>query len=36
LPLSTGVTGTLPVANGGTGTATPSIVAGSNVTVTGT
>jgi hypothetical protein len=36
LPLSTGVTGQLPVANGGTGTATPSIVAGSNVTVTGT
>ena len=36
LPLSTGVTGTLPVANGGTGTATPSIVAGTNVTVTGT
>ena len=36
LPLSTGVTGTLPVANGGTGTATPSIVAGTNITVTGT
>jgi hypothetical protein len=36
LPLSTGVTGLLPVANGGTGTATPSIVAGTNVTVTGT
>jgi len=36
LPLSTGVTGTLPVANGGTGTTTPSIVAGSNITVTGT
>lgn len=36
LPLSTGVTGTLPVANGGTGTATPSLVAGSNVTITGT
>jgi hypothetical protein len=36
LPLTTGVTGTLPVANGGTGTATPSIVAGTNVTVTGT
>jgi hypothetical protein len=36
LPLTTGVTGQLPVANGGTGTATPSIVAGSNITVTGT
>jgi len=36
LPLSTGVTGTLPVANGGTGTTTPSIVAGTNVTVFGT
>ena len=35
LPLTTGVTGQLPVANGGTGTATPSIVAGTNVTVTG-
>jgi hypothetical protein len=34
--LTTGVTGQLPVANGGTGTATPSIVAGTNVTVTGT
>jgi len=36
LPLTTGVTGLLPVANGGTGTATPSIVAGTNITVTGT
>jgi hypothetical protein len=36
LPLTTGVTGLLPVANGGTGTASPSIVAGTNVTVTGT
>jgi len=36
LPLTTGVTGLLPVANGGTGTATPGIVAGTNVTVTGT
>lgn len=36
LPLSTGVTGTLPVANGGTGTTTPSLVAGTNVTITGT
>jgi hypothetical protein len=35
LPLSTGVTGTLPLANGGTGTATPSLVAGTNVTITG-
>ena len=35
LPLTTGVTGTLPIANGGTGTTTPSIVAGSNITVTG-
>jgi hypothetical protein len=36
LPLTTGVTGTLPVANGGTGTTSPGIVAGTNVTVTGT
>ena len=36
LPLSTGVTGTLPVVNGGTGTATPAIVAGTNITVSGT
>ena len=36
LPLTTGVTGTLPVANGGTGTTTPSLVAGTNVTITGT
>lgn len=36
LPLSTGVTGTLPVANGGTGTTTPSLVQGTNVTITGT
>lgn len=34
--LATQVTGTLPVANGGTGTATPALVAGSNVTITGT
>jgi hypothetical protein len=36
LPLTTGVSGLLPVANGGTATATPSLVAGSNITVTGT
>jgi hypothetical protein len=36
LPLSSGVTGTLPVANGGTGTATPALVQGSNITITGT
>ena len=36
LPLSTGVTGILPVANGGSGTATPSLVAGTNVTISGT
>ncbi len=36
LPLTTGVTGTLPVANGGTGTASPGLVAGSNITITGT
>jgi hypothetical protein len=35
LPLSTGVTGILPVVNGGSGTATPAIVAGTNVTVSG-
>lgn len=35
LPLTTGVTGLLPVANGGTGTATPSLVQGSNVSITG-
>jgi len=36
LPLTTGVTGVLPVANGGNGTATPALVAGSNVSITGT
>jgi hypothetical protein len=36
LPLTTGVTGILPVANGGTATATPALVAGSGVTITGT
>jgi hypothetical protein len=35
LPLTTGVTGLLPIANGGTGTATPALVAGTNVTITG-
>ena len=36
LPLSSGVTGILPVANGGTATATPSLIQGSNITITGT
>tara|TARA_R110002126_G_scaffold116111_1_gene255162 strand:+ start:313 stop:2007 length:1695 start_codon:yes stop_codon:yes gene_type:complete len=36
LSLTTGVTGILPVANGGTATATPSLVQGSGVTITGT
>ena len=34
--LTTDVTGILPIANGGSGTATPSLVQGSNVTITGT
>jgi hypothetical protein len=34
--LATDVSGTLPVANGGTGTTTPSLVAGANVTISGT
>ena len=34
--LTTDVSGILPVANGGTGTSTPSLVAGTNVTITGT
>ena len=34
--LAADVTGVLPKANGGTGTATPGLVAGTNVTVTGT
>jgi hypothetical protein len=34
--LTTDVSGILPVLNGGSGTSTPSLVAGSNVTVTGT
>jgi hypothetical protein len=36
LPLTTGVTGILPIANGGTATATPALVQGSGVTITGT
>ena len=36
LPLTTGVTGILPVANGGSGTNTPSLVAGTNVSISGT
>jgi hypothetical protein len=35
LPLSSGVTGILPVANGGTATATPALVQGTGVTITG-
>jgi hypothetical protein len=34
--LTTDVSGVLPVVNGGSGTATPSLVQGSNVTITGT
>ena len=34
--LTSQVTGTLPVANGGTGTTTPALVAGTNVSITGT
>lgn len=36
LPIDAGTVGTLPVNRGGTGTTTPGIVAGTNVTVTGT
>jgi hypothetical protein len=36
LPLASGVSGTLPVANGGTGTTTPGIVAGNSISVSGT
>ena len=35
LPLTTGVTGILPVANGGSGTATPSLVGSATLVVTG-
>lgn len=34
--LTTHVSGTLPVANGGTGTASPALVQGTNITITGT
>jgi len=34
--LTTNVTGTLPVLNGGTGVTTPALVAGTNVTISGT
>lgn len=33
--LSTAVTGTLPIANGGTGTSTPSLVAGTGISISG-
>ena len=36
LGLTNGVTGVLPVVNGGNGTATPALTAGTNVTITGT
>jgi hypothetical protein len=36
IDLTSEVTGILPVANGGTGTATPNLVQGSNITITGT
>jgi hypothetical protein len=35
LPLATGVSGLLSIANGGTGTATPGLIAGQHVTITG-
>jgi hypothetical protein len=35
LPLTTGVTGVLPIANGGTGTTIPALVQGSGVTISG-
>ncbi len=36
LNVGTNATGTLPVANGGTGTTTPSLVGGTNISITGT
>ena len=36
LPLTTGITGILPVLNGGTGVTTPAIVAGTGISVSGT
>jgi hypothetical protein len=36
LPIVAGTTGTLSVARGGTGTATPALVQGANITITGT
>jgi hypothetical protein len=36
ISLTSDISGTLPVANGGTGTTTPGIVAGTNISVTGT
>jgi hypothetical protein len=36
LPIDGGTTGILPVARGGSGTATPALVQGSNITITGT
>ena len=36
LPLTTGITGILPVLNGGTGVTTPAIVAGTGIGVSGT
>jgi len=35
ISLSSGVSGILPIANGGTGTASPGLIAGTNVTITG-
>jgi|ERR1700734_499143 len=35
IPLTSGVSGILPVANGGSGSASPALVSGSNVTITG-